>query len=107
MKGNTPMNNTHKNNVARRSFAGRIAGAAVAGALLLGAPALATLAAAPASADTDPSIVFKDRNGGGFAVVPGAILVGNGKGQGAFITPKGTEFFLPGQQRVTIGNPND
>jgi hypothetical protein len=101
------MNTTHKNKVARRSFTGRIVGAAVAGALLLGAPALATLAAAPASADPDNGIVFKDRNGGGFAIVPGGIIVGNGKGQGAILTPKGSEFFLPGQQHVTVGNPND
>jgi hypothetical protein len=103
----SPMNTTHKNNVARRSFTGRIAGAAVAGALLLGAPALATLAAAPASADKGPGIVVKNQNGGGFAIVPGAIIVGNGKGQGAIFTPKGSQFFLPGKQQVTIGNPDD
>lgn len=96
-----PMNSTHNENVARRSFTGRIAGAAVAGALLLGAPALATLAAAPASAD--PGIVFQNQQGGGFAIVPGAIIFGNGHGNGGIITPEGS-VFQRGGLRVTTGD---
>ncbi|MCP9276726.1 hypothetical protein [Mycolicibacterium arenosum] len=73
-----------------------IVGAALAGGLLLGAPVLATLAAAPASADS--GIVFQDGNGGGFAIGDDSVAFGNGNGDGAVITDDGFGFRVGGLQ---------
>jgi len=73
-----------------------IAGTALAGGLLLGAPVLATLAASPASADSN--IVFQDGNGGGFAFGDDHIAFGNGNGDGAIITDDGFGFRVGGLQ---------
>lgn len=79
-----------------RSFTGRIAGATVAGALLLGAPVLATLAAAPASADSN--VIFQDGNGGGFAFGDSGVVVANGNGDGVAVTDDGFGFRVGGLQ---------
>ena len=73
-----------------------IVGAALAGGLLLGAPVLATLAAAPASADS--GIFFDDGNGGGLAVGENGVAFGNANGDGARISDDGFGFRVGGLQ---------
>ena len=82
--------------IRNETIARRIAGTAVAAGLLLGAPVLATLAAAPASADS--GIFFDDGNGGGVAVGENGVAFGNANGDGARIGDDGFGFRVGGLQ---------
>lgn len=72
--------------IRNKKIAARLAGGAVAAGLILGAPALATLAAAPASADSG---IFFENDDFGFAANDEGVLFGNRNGDGFGISDDG------------------